>query len=79
MVLCARQRLPLPVLVYMVAMVVMALTTSGYFGQTALPVARFFPLLFPVASWLVARPRWSLRLGWLLRRSALPPTQQLAA
>ena len=62
-VLCARQRLPLPVLVYMVAMVVMALTTSGYFGSNPRYLLPVFPLLFPVASWLVARPRWVTATG----------------
>ena len=33
-VLCVRQRLPMPVLVYAVTLVVLALTTSGYFVQT---------------------------------------------
>ena len=57
-VLCARQRLPLPVLVYTVAVVSMVLTTSGYFGSKPRYLLPAFPLLFPVASWLVGRPRW---------------------
>jgi|SRR4051794_7029991 len=62
-VLCVRQRLPLPVLVYTVAMVVLALTTSGYFGSKPRYLLPVFPLLFPVASWLVGRPRWVAATG----------------
>src|SRR4051812_1284602 len=57
-VLCVRRRLPLTVLVYTVALVVLALTTSGYFGSKPRYLLPAFPLLFPVASWLVGRPRW---------------------
>lgn len=63
LVLCARQRLPLPVLVYTVTMVVLALTTSGYFGSKPRYLLPTFPLLFPVASWLVGRPRWVTATG----------------
>ena len=62
-VLCARQRLPLPLLVYTLAMVVVSLTTSGYFGSKPRYLLPAFPLLFPVASWLVGRPRWVTATG----------------
>jgi hypothetical protein len=62
-VLCVRKRLPLPVLVYTVATVVLALTTSGYFGSKPRYLLPAFPLLFPVASWLVGRPRWVTATG----------------
>ncbi len=55
---CARQRPPLPVLIYTVALVALALTTSGYFGSKPRYLLPAFPLLFPVASWLAGRPRW---------------------
>ena len=54
----------MPVLVYAVTLVVLALTTSGYFGSKPrylLPAA--FPLLFPVAWWLAVRPRWVTATG----------------
>jgi hypothetical protein len=62
-VLCARLRAPLPVLVYTVAGVVLALTTSGYFGSKPRYLLPAFPLLFPIASWLVGRPRWVAATG----------------
>lgn len=62
-VLCVRQRLPMPVLVYTVALVVLALTTSGYFGSKPRYLLPAFPLLFPVAWWLAVRPRWVTATG----------------
>ena len=62
-VLCVRQRLPMPVLVYAVTLVVLALTTSGYFGSKPRYLLPAFPLLFPVAWWLAVRPRWVTATG----------------
>lgn len=63
LVLCVRQRLPLPVLVYTVALVALALTTSGYFGSKPRYLLPAFPLLFPVARWLAGRPGWLSMIG----------------
>ncbi|UTR78019.1 hypothetical protein [Streptomyces cavourensis] len=58
-VLCVRQRLPLPVLVYTVAIVVISLIGAGYFGSRPRLMMPAFPLLLPPA---VALAR--LRGGW---------------
>jgi hypothetical protein len=63
LVLCIRQRLPPPVLIYTVALVALALTTSGYFGSKPRYLLPAFPLLFPVARWLAGRPRWVIGTG----------------
>ncbi|WP_432009076.1 hypothetical protein [Streptomyces bacillaris] len=48
-VLCVRQRLPLPVLVYTVAIVVISLIGAGYFGSRPRLMMPAFPLLLPPA------------------------------
>ncbi|MFG2920537.1 hypothetical protein ACGFYA_03365 [Streptomyces sp. NPDC048305] len=48
-VLCVRQRQPLPVLVYTVAVVVVSLIGSGYFGSRPRLMMPAFPLLLPPA------------------------------
>ncbi|WP_145499938.1 hypothetical protein [Streptomyces sp. CFMR 7] len=58
-VLCVRQRQPLPVLVYTVAIVVISLIGAGYFGSRPRLMMPAFPLLLPPA---VALAR--LRGGW---------------
>lgn len=63
LLLCVRQRLPLPVLVYTAGLVALALTTSGYFGSKPRYLLPAFPLLFPVARWLAGRPRWVVLTG----------------
>ncbi|MGC5361197.1 hypothetical protein ACPXCE_05825 [Streptomyces sp. DT24] len=47
--LCVRQRQPLPVLVYCVAVVVISLIGSGYFGSRPRLMMPAFPLLLPAA------------------------------
>ncbi|MFF9506412.1 hypothetical protein ACF1BU_03255 [Streptomyces sp. NPDC014724] len=47
--LCVRQRQPLPVLAYCVAVVVIALIGSGYFGSRPRLMMPAFPLLLPPA------------------------------
>ena len=54
-VLCVRERQPVPLLVYLAVIVVLALTTSGYFGSRPRYLLPAFPLLFPLARWLAAR------------------------
>lgn len=67
--LCVRQRPPLPVLVYLLAMVVLSLIGSGYFGSRPRLLMPAFPLLLPAA---VALARWRpVRAGWLLAALAL--------
>ena len=53
---CVRQRQPLPLVVYSSVVVVMALTTTGYFGSKLRYLLPAFPLLLPLAGWL-ARQR----------------------
>lgn len=53
--LCVRQRQPTPLLVYVAVIVALALSTSGYFGSRPRYLLPAFPLLFPLAQWLVAR------------------------
>lgn len=48
-VLCVRQRQPLPVLVYGIAVVVISLIGSGYFGSRPRLMMPAFPLLLPPA------------------------------
>lgn len=48
-VLCVRQRQPLPVLVYGIAVVVVSLIGSGYFGSRPRLMMPAFPLLLPPA------------------------------
>ncbi|MER6121051.1 hypothetical protein [Streptomyces sp. NPDC001743] len=47
--LCVRQRQPLPVLVYTIAVVVISLIGSGYFGSRPRLMMPAFPLLLPPA------------------------------
>ncbi|MFJ1783665.1 hypothetical protein ACIOML_05050 [Streptomyces anulatus] len=53
-VLCVRQRQPLPVLVYAITIVVISLIGAGYFGSRPRLMMPAFPLLLPPA---VALPR----------------------
>ena len=52
---CARQGQPLALLVYTIMVVMLALTTSGYFGSKPRYLLPAFPLLFPLAQWLELR------------------------
>ncbi|MFJ4963506.1 hypothetical protein EES43_18935 [Streptomyces sp. ADI96-02] len=54
-VLCVRQRQPLPLLVYAIAIVVVSLIGAGYFGSRPRLMMPAFPLLLPPA---VALARW---------------------
>lgn len=57
---CVRQHQPVPLLVFAGVLVVLALTTSGYFGSKPRYLVPAFPLLLPPARWLAAcRPRVS--------------------
>jgi hypothetical protein len=56
--LCLRQRQPLPLLVLGGLLVVLALTSSGYFGSKPRYLIPAFPLVFPVARWVAARNPW---------------------
>ena len=56
LVVCVRQRQPLPLLVLAGCIVALTLTTSGYFGSKPRYLLPAFPLLLPVALWL-ARQR----------------------
>ncbi|WP_307125219.1 hypothetical protein [Streptomyces sp. B1I3] len=58
--LCVRQRQPLPVLVYGIAIVVVSLIGSGYFGSRPRLMMPAFPLLLPPAVAL-AGPRTTAR------------------
>ena len=53
--LCVRQHQPTPLLIYVGVIVMLALTTSGYFGSRPRYLLPAFPLLFPLARWLAAR------------------------
>lgn len=55
LVLSVRQGQPLPLLVFTTTLVVLTLTTSGYFGSKPRYLLPAFPLLFPVAQWLAGR------------------------
>lgn len=55
---CVRQRLPLPLLVYTFALVILSVTASGYFGSKPRYLLPAFPLLFPMAAWLAKRRPW---------------------
>jgi hypothetical protein len=56
--LCIRQRQPLPLVVFAGLLVLLALTTSGYFGSKPRYLIPAFPLLFPMARWLAVRGLW---------------------
>lgn len=68
--LCVRQRQPLPVLVYGIAVVVVSLIGSGYFGSRPRLMMPAFPLLLPPAVAL-AGLRTRLRTGVAVAASAL--------
>lgn len=63
--LCVRQRQPLPVLVYGIAVVVISLIGSGYFGSRPRLMMPAFPLLLPPALALL-RPRSTARTAAVL-------------
>ncbi len=54
-VLCIRERQPLPLLIFFGALILVALTTSGYFGSKPRYLLSAFPLLMPIALWLARR------------------------
>ncbi|MFJ2026575.1 hypothetical protein ACIODW_22605 [Streptomyces sp. NPDC087897] len=64
-VLCVRQRQPLPVLVYAIAIVVISLIGAGYFGSRPRLMMPAFPLLLPPAAAL-ARLRTTGRTAAVL-------------
>ncbi|MFI2778449.1 hypothetical protein [Streptomyces sp. ALB3] len=68
--LCVRQRQPLPVLVYGVAVVVISLIGSGYFGSRPRLMMPAFPLLLPPAVAL-ARLRTTVGPGAVVAALAL--------
>ncbi|MEU5167100.1 hypothetical protein [Streptomyces mutomycini] len=69
-VLCIRQRQPLPVLVYGIAVVVVSLIGSGYFGSRPRLMMPAFPLLLPPAVAL-AGLRTAARTGAVLAALSL--------
>ena len=52
------QRQPLPLLVFSVVLVFLAVATSGYFGSKPRYLLPAFPLLLPAAQWLARRAPW---------------------
>ncbi|MFJ6439560.1 hypothetical protein [Streptomyces sp. NPDC091649] len=64
-VLCVRQRQPLPVLVYALTIVVISLIGAGYFGSRPRLMMPAFPLLLPPAVALL-RPRTTGRTAAVL-------------
>ncbi|MGW1819576.1 hypothetical protein ACWCQM_39240 [Streptomyces sp. NPDC002125] len=68
--LCVRQRQPLPVLVYGIGIVVISLIGSGYFGSRPRLMMPAFPLLLPPAVAL-ARLRTTARTGTVVAALAL--------
>jgi hypothetical protein len=56
-VTCVRQRQPLPLLVYCAVLVLLAVTTSGYFGSRPRYLLPAFPLLLPLARGAARLPR----------------------
>ncbi|MFC9246768.1 hypothetical protein ACFT7S_23080 [Streptomyces sp. NPDC057136] len=68
--LCVRQRQPLPVLVYGIAIVVISLIGSGYFGSRPRLMMPAFPLLLPPAVALL-RLRTTARTAGVLAALAL--------
>ncbi|MYX71233.1 glycosyltransferase family 39 protein, partial [Streptomyces sp. SID3915] len=69
-VLCVRQRQPLPLLVYGIAVVVVSLIGSGYFGSRPRLMMPAFPLLLPPALALL-RLRTTARTAGVLTVLAL--------
>lgn len=72
MFLCVRQRQPLPLLVYGIAIVVISLIGSGYFGSRPRLMMPAFPLLLPPALAL-------LRLRTTARTAAVVAVPALAS
>lgn len=70
--LCVRQRQPLPVLVYGIAVVVVSLIGSGYFGSRPRLMMPAFPLLLPPAVAL-AGLRTTVRTGAVVGALAPAP------
>ncbi|MEU0135429.1 hypothetical protein ABZ172_15595 [Streptomyces sp. NPDC006296] len=68
--LCVRQRQPLPVLVYGIAVVVVSLIGSGYFGSRPRLMMPAFPLLLPPAVALTGL-RTTFRTGAVVAALAL--------
>lgn len=56
-VTCVRQRQPLPLLIFCGVLVLLALTTSGYFGSKPRYLLPAFPLLLPLARGAARLPR----------------------
>lgn len=65
-----RQHAPLPLLVFTVVLVALAMTTAGYFGSKPRFLLPAFPLLFPIACWLASR-RTPVGVGALAAGSIL--------
>jgi hypothetical protein len=57
--MCLLDRQPLPLLVFTGLLVLLAFTTSGYFGSKPRYLLPAFPLLIPVARRLAVRPVWA--------------------
>jgi hypothetical protein len=55
LVLCVRQRQPPALVVFAAVVVLITLTSSGYFGSKPRYLLPAFPLLLPIAAWLAAR------------------------
>lgn len=71
--LCVQDRQPLPLLVFSGLLILVALSTSGYFGSKPRYLLPAFPLLMPVALWLARRslPVVLSVLGLLATASAI--------
>jgi hypothetical protein len=61
--LAVRQQQPLPLLTYTLVLVVLALTTDGFFGSKPRYLFPAFTLLFPVACALAGSPRRATLVG----------------
>ncbi len=61
-ILLVRRRTPLPLIIFALGVVVLALTTSGYFGSKPRYLLPAFPLLMPAANWM-ARQRLPVWVG----------------
>ena len=55
--LMVRDRFPLPLVVFSAVSVLLALSTSGYFGSKPRYLLPVFPLLMPAAAWIARLPR----------------------
>jgi hypothetical protein len=56
--MCVRDQQPMPLLIFVTLVVLLALTTSGYFGSKPRYLLPAFPLLLPVARRLAVMPVW---------------------